>query len=99
MSEKSDKCEICGKGLSYATTQEDYKDLNCVYCRKNFSANVYCPEGHYICDDCHSRDVVKFMKTFCETTELKNPFLIADCLIKHPKFKVMAQNITFLLLS
>ena len=88
MSEKSDKCEICGKGLIYATTQEDYKELECIYCKNNFNANIYCPKEHFICDSCHSKDIVKVMKNFCEKTPLKNPFLIADFLMKHPNFKV-----------
>ena len=88
MSEKADKCEICGKGLYYATSQEDYKDLECIYCKEKFNTNTYCPEGHFICDSCHSEDVIKVMKTFCETTDLKDPFVIADNLMKHPKFKL-----------
>ena len=88
MSEKGDKCEICGKDLIYAISQEEYKDLNCIYCKIQFSANVYCPDDHFICDSCHSRDIIKVMKKFCETSKLKDPFMIADCLMKHPNFKV-----------
>jgi len=88
MSDKSDKCDICGKGLIYATSQEAYKELDCIYCRENFSVNIYCPESHFLCDSCHSRDIIKLMKKFCEMTNLKDPFLIADLLMKHPNFKM-----------
>jgi len=89
MSEKkSDKCEICHKNLIYGTKQEDYRKLECEFCGYIFNSNVYCEEGHYICDACHSKGPIEIIERICEETKIKNPFELADLIMKHPKFKV-----------
>ena len=37
---KSDKCEICGKSLTYATGIENYKELTCAFCDKKDTVNT-----------------------------------------------------------
>ena len=83
-----DKCEICGEGLEYATQIDDYRDLPCVFCGKKDLVNTYCPNNHYICDKCHSKGPIEVIDEICEKTEIKNPFILADNIMKHPKFKV-----------
>jgi hypothetical protein len=85
---KSDKCEICGKNLIYGTKQEDYKDLKCEFCNKVFNSNIFCEKGHYICDSCHSKEPVEFIKRICEETNIKDPFKLADMIMRHPNFKI-----------
>ncbi|MFX1276208.1 MAG: DUF5714 domain-containing protein [Promethearchaeota archaeon] len=85
---KYDVCEICGKMLEYSTSLENYRELSCFFCKKKFSANIFCPADHYICDKCHSKGSINIIEEFCEQTDLKDPFLIADILMQHPKFKV-----------
>ena len=86
MSKKRDICEICGKELSL--NSKESINRTCYFCNRDFSTNIYCPDGHYICDDCHSRDAIKTIETYCEKTDLKNPFLIANKIMRHPNFKV-----------
>ncbi len=86
--EKSDKCEICHKNLIYGSNEADYRELACNICQKEFKTNIYCPDGHYICDACHSKEPIQVIEDFCETTVLKDPYEIADLIMKHPKFKV-----------
>lgn len=89
MSEKLfDKCEICKKRLVYATNPDEYKDLQCEFCKNEFNANTYCEDNHYICDECHSKGPLELIEAFCEITDLKDPFVMAEQLMKHPKFKV-----------
>ncbi|MFX1574109.1 MAG: DUF5714 domain-containing protein [Promethearchaeota archaeon] len=83
-----DKCEICGMNLVYATYQKDYKDLECKFCGKIFNTNIYCEQGHYVCDNCHSKGPIEIIEKLCEDTTIKNPFELADLIMKHPKFKV-----------
>ncbi|MFX1499666.1 MAG: DUF5714 domain-containing protein [Promethearchaeota archaeon] len=85
---KSDKCEICGKNLIYSTEKEGYKELKCEFCDKKFNSNVYCEDGHYICDTCHSKGPIEIIERICEETKIKDPFELADVIMKHPKFKV-----------
>jgi hypothetical protein len=87
MGKIKDICEICGEELEYATNQEDYKKLECVFCQKEFITSIFCPRGHYICDRCHLGKPIKIIEDFCLNTNLKNPFLIADKIMKHPNFK------------
>jgi hypothetical protein len=86
--ESKDKCEICGENLEYAINIVDYRDLACVFCGKKGSVNIYCPNGHYICDGCHAKDPLKVIEDFCENAADKNPYILADKIMKHPKFKV-----------
>ncbi|MFX1392872.1 MAG: DUF5714 domain-containing protein [Promethearchaeota archaeon] len=85
MSKKYDKCEICGKDLVYA---EEHKKLQCEFCSKHFDTNIFCKDGHYICDSCHSKEPIEIIENFCEKTDLKDPFEIANKIMKHRKFKV-----------
>jgi hypothetical protein len=85
---KSDICEICHKNLIYATKPEDYKELHCEFCKKMFNTNIYCEAGHYICDNCHSKDPIAIIERICEETNIKDPFELADLIMKHPNFKV-----------
>jgi hypothetical protein len=86
--EKKDKCEICGKNLVYALTPEEYKELECEFCGKIFNSNIFCEDGHYICDSCHSKGPIEVIEEICETTDIKDPFVLADMIMKHPKFKM-----------
>lgn len=89
MSKKSkDKCEICGKNLVYATVPKDYRNLKCEFCEKLFNTNTFCEDGHYICDTCHSKGPIEIIEEICETTNIKDPFLLADKIMEHPKFKM-----------
>jgi hypothetical protein len=85
---KSDKCEICGKPLKYAISLEEYKELHCEFCNKLFNTNTFCEDEHYICDSCHSKGPIEVIEEFCENTSIKDPFEIADLIMKHPKFKM-----------
>ncbi|MFW9829072.1 MAG: DUF5714 domain-containing protein [Candidatus Thorarchaeota archaeon] len=85
---KSDKCEICHKRLIYATKQEDYKELKCEFCGFIFNSNIYCEDGHYICDGCHSKGPIEIIERICDETTIKDPFELADLIMKHPRFKI-----------
>jgi hypothetical protein len=85
---KSDKCEICGKNLIYTAEQDKYRNLNCEFCGYNFNTNIYCEDGHYICDTCHSKEPIEIIESICETSKTKDPFKLVDKIMKHPKFKM-----------
>jgi hypothetical protein len=53
--EKVSGCVICGSMLAYATQPSHEK---CVICGKSFDTNVSCKNGHYVCDACHSSDIL-----------------------------------------
>ena len=86
--EKKDKCEICGKDLVYAKVPKAYRNIKCEFCGKLFNANTFCEEGHYICDFCHSKGPIEVIEDICESTNIKDPFLLADTIMQHPEFKM-----------
>jgi hypothetical protein len=88
LNEKSDKCEICGKNLVYAAQPDKLKVLICEFCGESFSTNIYCEDSHYICDKCHSKEPIEIIESICESTTIKDPFELADKIMKHPKFKM-----------
>ncbi|MFX1374804.1 MAG: DUF5714 domain-containing protein [Promethearchaeota archaeon] len=85
---KSDKCEICGNELIYVSKSEDYKTLNCKFCGKLFKTNIFCKNGHYICDDCHAKDPIEIIEKISIDSNIKDPFELADLIMRHPNFKV-----------
>ena len=88
MEDKKDKCEICGKKLLYATQENQYKDITCEFCGNVFAANIYCEDGHYICDSCHMKGPIQIIEQICEKSKIKDPFVLADKILSHPKFKM-----------
>ena len=83
-----DKCEICGKPLIYVTQTDMCKELACEFCGKKDLANTFCLDNHYICSNCHAKGAVEVIEEVCEKTDIKDPFLLATKIMKHPKFKV-----------
>jgi len=88
MSKKKDICEVCGEELVYATQLNDYKNLTCEFCLKSFETNTYCKNEHYVCDMCHSKGPIEIIDNFLENTTMKDPFEMADKIMKHPRFKM-----------
>ncbi|MHA1892880.1 MAG: DUF5714 domain-containing protein [Candidatus Helarchaeota archaeon] len=83
-----DKCEICGKELKLLQDASDLLSVTCYFCKKTEETEVVCPEGHYICNDCHSKDSIEIIKQFCRSTELIDPYEIANKIMLYPKFKM-----------
>lgn len=71
---------ICGGTLEYA---EQSKEMTCAKCGKKELANVYCSDGHYVCDHCHGQGAFEFIKSFVQATDLKDPLEIAEILLNH----------------
>lgn len=74
-------CLICGGELEYLDTTEE---MECVICHKKFSNNAHCINGHYICDECHSKNGIKIILEVCRTTDSKNPIAIMQKLMAQP---------------
>ena len=44
-------CLLCGKPLVYAA---ESRMRVCALCKKSFSSNAACEDGHFVCDACHT---------------------------------------------
>jgi hypothetical protein len=66
-------CMVCGSPLVYFAEEAE---LKCYYCSETKAANAHCEAGHFVCDGCHARDHVGFIRTFCRNTEEVDPIAI-----------------------
>ena len=79
---KTEGCIICGKELIYLTSDTSIE--KCVVCGKSFETKVKCSEGHYICDSCHSADILGKAEQYLINSTLTNPVELAENVFKLP---------------
>lgn len=89
----SKDCLICGAALSYRETAAEHL---CNYCRQAFTANISCPAGHFICDNCHSASANELIKTYCLTEAATDPVAMAIHLMHSPQIKMHGPEHHFL---
>ena len=73
--EHKENCIVCGEKLEYLC---EPIEMECMYCHKKFISQVQCEKGHFICDDCHSKNGVDLIIQACISTEKTDPFAIAN---------------------
>lgn len=73
-----ENCQICGSPLEYFDRS---KELTCFRCEKKEFANITCPKGHYICDECHGQGVFDQIREYVLQTQSQEPFEIAGILM------------------
>jgi hypothetical protein len=64
-------CIICGKDIVYT---DQAISRPCLICGKEFMTRVYCEDGHFVCDACHSSsksDVKWFLRHTGEKDSIK----------------------------
>jgi len=79
--ESVNNCGVCARPLVY-TTESVIK--NCDICGKEEKTNIYCPEGHYICDACHSKAAIEVLKQVLAATKSTDPAEIIEQVMAHP---------------
>ena len=79
---KTEGCLICGQELLYS------KDLpskeTCYICGHQFETYVKCPKGHYICDTCHSLDILGKVEQLLSSSDESNPIVLAQKVFELP---------------
>ncbi|HEB70278.1 MAG TPA: SAM-dependent methyltransferase, partial [Desulfobulbus sp.] len=61
---------VCGEKLQY---RDQAIDLTCSYCKRADSGHIVCPNGHYICDQCHNQDAMRVIEDIILTTDSTAP--------------------------
>jgi hypothetical protein len=79
--ESKENCGVCGKPLVYGT-EEVLK--RCNFCGQEFPALIYCPDGHYVCDACHSRSTLDILRDVLNSTTSADPAEILEKVMAHP---------------
>jgi len=75
-----DECLICGAPLEYLDTAEP---MRCAICFKTFPSNARCVEGHFVCDECHSKGIDQIFGICLKETS-KNPHEIIVKMMEMP---------------
>lgn len=86
-------CLFCNSELIYFN---EAIEMECIYCKNTYTSNVRCSNGHYVCDNCHSLDAISIIKTSCLNSYEKNPFTLANNLMKHNSIKMHGPEHHFL---
>jgi len=79
--ESKDNCGVCGKPLVYGTEEVT---RTCTFCGRSSPALIYCPEGHYVCDSCHSQNALQVLRAVLATTTSTTPGEILEQVMSHP---------------
>ena len=82
VSKKTEGCIICGQELEYlkdATTKE-----LCDICGNIFDTHVKCPKGHFICDSCHSLDILGKVERLLICSDEVHPIRLAQKIFELP---------------
>jgi LSD1 subclass zinc finger protein len=74
-------CGVCAKPLVYATQSVT---MRCAFCGKEEKTLIYCPDGHYICDSCHSKAAVDVLRGVLASTKTTDPLAIIEQVMSHP---------------
>lgn len=72
--EQPEGCLICGQELTYAQTSRVQK---CIYCGKEQHSNISCPDGHFICNECHRADGTRMIELITGKSKETNPIELA----------------------
>lgn len=81
MNQKRTGCLVCGAPLKYSKTP---KPVTCVFCGREFSAHAVCENGHYVCDECHSKKGIEGILRVCRGTDSRDPVAIAMKAMRDP---------------
>lgn len=79
--EYKDNCAVCGEPLSYGT---EARILRCAYCGETHSSQIFCTEGHYVCDSCHQRKALEILRQVLSSYHSTNPMDILERVMSHP---------------
>lgn len=75
-------CLVCGGELFY--TPDKALRARCFYCGEEEITHVFCLEGHFICNHCHSKDILEEVATHCKKSRLKDPLRLLLEIFEHP---------------
>ena len=77
-------CMVCGTQIVYDKTSQEQE---CIYCGSTEASPIYCPDGHFVCDSCHSKDAIAFLELLAEVDTCTEPIDVVDKALIHPSFK------------
>lgn len=76
----SEECLICKAPLEYLDKDEE---MECELCHKKVHSKARCVNGHYVCDECHSKGMDKIV-SICLNNKSTNPIEIMEEMMSAP---------------
>lgn len=70
----SEECLICKAPLVYL---EEDKPMECAICKKRENSKTSCVNGHYVCNECHTKRLSDIL-SLCLNTKSQNPLEIIE---------------------
>lgn len=58
--------------------------MRCAFCGNEYETLIRCPEGHYVCDDCHRRESLDILREVLHSTTDTNPLKMLEKVMLHP---------------
>lgn len=89
----SEGCMLCSEELIYL---QEYSAKQCAYCGSGHESNVECPQGHFVCDDCHRSSAFDLIEKYCSQSQSDDPMMMAVHLMKNPVVKMHGPEHHFL---
>jgi len=67
---------VCGSSLEYL---DQTLEMTCTCCQKTGYGHIRCPNGHYLCEECHNKDSLKVIEEIAFGTKFKDPIELTKC--------------------
>jgi hypothetical protein len=74
-------CGVCASPLVYSA---ESVTRACALCGKEEKTNIYCPQGHYVCDTCHSKAALEVLTQVLAASKSTDPAAILEQVLSHP---------------
>lgn len=74
-------CLFCGSGLLYKNQPQT---VTCGICGGSFESTIICPEGHFVCDACHSLDSLDQVELVLADSTDHDPIRLAQSVFELP---------------
>lgn len=94
METNKNNCFVCGQELVYSQAA-DLKVI-CHYCGKETVSNVSCKNGHFVCDECHSKSGVELIEAYCVNAQETDVMQMANTIMLNPAIKMHGPEHHFL---
>ncbi len=78
-------CMVCGEPLEYLAVAEE---MACVYCGRTLPTSARCGKGHFVCDECHSRDALEVITSLCTALRETDMLVLFDRIRRHPAIPI-----------
>jgi SAM-dependent methyltransferase len=66
-------CSVCGQALEYLDAPQE---AECYYCGRQLRTRACCIAGHFVCDQCHGGDYLRFVRGFVAQCDETDPLAV-----------------------